>query len=327
MRSFNELKIIRMNNKKILISGGGIAGLTLAYWLEKYGFEPVIIEHASGMRDGGYMIDFWGVGYIVAERMGIVSELEKEQEQYKINEIKFINEKDKQVGGLKVSKLRELTDQRYMNLLRSGLERVLYEKVKDKVEIRFGTTIKEIRQDENVVHVTFASGISEAYDLLIGADGLRSNTRRLVLGPDSNYERFMGYYTAAYTIDNFTGNDQLFLSYTAPDHQIGIYDVGHHKLASFFIYKSNDFFGHISEDEKKQKLRDAYKQLKWYVPDVLERMDTAPDFYFDAVSQIELPEWHKNRVAFVGDACQAVSLISGQGSSLAMTGAYILAGD
>lgn len=316
-----------MKNKRILISGGGIAGLTLGYWLKEHGFEPIIIEIAPEMRVGGYMIDFWGVGFTVAERMNILQQLEAEQNQYKIHEIKFVNEKSEQVGGLKTAKLREMVNGRYFNLLRSSLEKVLYETIKETVDIRFATSITEIKQDAAGVQVIFNNGNAEKFDLLIGAEGLRSNTRRLIFGPDKDYELFLNYYTAAYTIENFIGKDELFLSYSAPGKQVGIYDVGNNQLATFFIFASKENYGQIHLAEKKQKLLNAFKTTGWYTPELLNRIKTAPDFYFDAVSQIELPVWHKNRIALVGDAAQAVSLISGQGSSLAMAAAYVLAGE
>ena len=317
----------KMKNKKILISGGGIAGLTLAYWLKEYGFEPTIVEIGNDLRAGGYMIDFWGVGYTVAEKMNILQQLELEQSNYKIQEVKFVDENSKRTGGLKTAKLRKLVNGRYLNLLRSSLEKVLYEKIKGKVDIRFSTSIAEINQHTESVQVIFNNGNSETFDLLIGAEGLRSNTRRLVFGPDKDYEVFLNYYTAAYTLDNFTGKDAFFESYSVPEKQIGLYDVGNKKLATFYIFRSKEYFGRIRTAEKKQKLLSAFKSVGWYTPELLKRIDTAPDFYFDAVSQIELPVWHKNRIALVGDAAQAVSLISGQGSSLAMAAAYILAGE
>ena len=316
-----------MKNKKILISGSGISGLTLGYWLKELGFDPLIIEIAPEIKTGGYMIDFWGEGYLVAERMGLIDQLKKEQDQYKINEIDFVNKKNKKIGGFNVSKLRQIVNGRYFNLLRSGLENVLYHKVKDKVDIRFSTTIIKIEQNEESVEVTLNNGETEKYDLVIGADGFRSNTRRLIFGPDEDYELFLNYYTAAYTIENFTGKEKIFLSFTNPDKQVGIYDVGNNKLSTFYIYRSTEHYGHIHTSDKKQKLFETYKNLGWYTPELMKRMDTAPDFYLDTVSQIELPIWHKDRVAVVGDAAQSVSLISGQGSSLAMTASYVLAGE
>lgn len=316
-----------MENSNILISGGGIAGLTLAYWLKEYGFNPTVIEISPKMREGGYMIDFWGVGFTVAEKMNILKKLENEQNKYKIDGINFVNENNKKIGGLKISKIRELVNYKYFNLLRSSLEKVLYNEIKDKVEIRFSTTISEIKQNEEKVLVSYENGESETFDLVIGADGLRSNVRRLVYGPDTEFELFLNYYTSAYTIDNFTKKDNLFLSFTIPKRQVGIYDVGKNKLATFYIYFDDEHYGHLSDDEKKQKLINTFKNVKWYVPEILKRINQTDDFYFDRVSQIELPKWDRGRIALVGDASHAVSLISGQGSSLSMASAYTLAGE
>lgn len=316
-----------LQNQRILISGGGIAGLTLAYWLKRFGFTPVVVESAPHNRLDGYMIDFLGPGYTVAERMQILQALETEQSRYKIDELLFVNAKNKKTGSLKTSRMRELLSQRYFNLLRSGLERCIYDQVKNECDIRFETTIKDIKDGKDGIEVTFSRGQAETFDLLAGADGLRSNTRRLVFGPDEQFERFMGYYTSAFTVDNFIGQDRLFLSYTEPGRQAGIYDAGAGHLATFFIYRSPEILPHMHQNEKKQQLKEAFRGLNWYIPEILRRMELTEDFYFDAVSQIELEQWHRGRTVLLGDAAQAVSLISGQGASLAMAGAYILAGE
>jgi 2-polyprenyl-6-methoxyphenol hydroxylase-like FAD-dependent oxidoreductase len=306
-----------------LISGGGIAGLTLGHWLRRHGLHPTILELAPGPRGGGYMIDFWGVGFDVAEKMEILGALEREH--CDIPRLEFVDERSAVRAVLEVRRLREMMGGRHFNLLRSGLEKALYEKVKDDVDIRFSTSIRALHQQNGAVEVELSDGTAETFDLVVGADGLRSHTRRLVFGEDDQFERFLGYYTATFTLPNHLGRKDVFQSYTAPERQVGIYSIPNDKLAAFFIFREREPFGHLSREARQERLRAAFFDLGWETPRLLNAMGSADDFYFDAVSQIVMPEWSKGRIALVGDACQCVSLISGQGSGLAMAGAYILA--
>ncbi len=317
-----------METRRVLISGGGIAGLTLAYWLRRRGMTPVVVEVAPQLRGGGYMIDFWGAGFDVAERMGIVPQLA--EVHHDIPALDFIDEAERVRSRFSFKDLRALLGGRHFSLLRSGLARVLHDQVKDDVEIRFGTSIRALRPDEDGVEVDLVTGdvpCTERFDLVVGADGLRSATRRMLFGPDARFERYLGYYTASYTVANTTGKTGVFQSLSAPGRQVGLYSVGHDRFAAFFIFADEAHTVRRAPAEQHEALRRAFGALGWRTPGLLDAMESATDFYFDAVSQIDLPRWSLGRVGLVGDACQCVSLISGQGSALAMAGAYTLAGE
>jgi 2-polyprenyl-6-methoxyphenol hydroxylase-like FAD-dependent oxidoreductase len=316
-----------MDNNNILISGAGIAGLTLAYWLNKFGFNPTIIEIAPKLREGGYAIDFWGAGFDVAERMKIVPDLEKAD--LEISEIAFVDENNKQKGGMNYRKLKQMMNGRALTLLRSDLSRVIYNHLDKDVEIIFGDNIRKIEQNDEGVVVTFDSGEIRLFDLVIGADGLHSNVRNLVFGDEVQFEKYYGYYTASYTIQDDIHNDTSFLIYNIPFKQAAVYSLNEHKTATFFIFTSQQKISYDNHDVEKQKeiLRREFEHAGWKCTKLLSKIDTAPDFYFDVVSQIQMSHWSKNRVSLAGDACDCPSLLSGQGSTLAIVGAYILAGE
>lgn len=316
-----------MDNKNILVSGAGIAGLTLAYWLKKFGFNPTIVERSPQLRGGGYAIDFWGAGYDVAEKMNIVPDLNKAD--LNISEVAFVDEMNKRKGALNYSKLKRLMNHRAFTLLRSDLSKVIYLHLDKDVEIIFGDTISKIEQNEKEAIVSFHSGHVRSFDLVVGTDGLHSIVRKLVFGDESQFEKYYGYYTASFTIKNGISNDNLFLLYNVPNKQSAIYSISEDESAAFFIFTSPKKLPYNLYDVEKQKklLRDEFENAGWKCAELLSKMDTAPDFYFDVVSQIQMYRWSKGRVTLVGDACYCPSLLSGQGSTLAMLGAYILAGE
>lgn len=315
-----------MENKNILISGAGIAGTALAFWLKKFGCNPTIVEIAPKLREGGYAIDFWGAGFDVAERMGILPDLSNVD--LKLSELTFVDENDKRRGGMNYRKIIKWMNGRAFTLLRSDLAKTIYKNLDKDIEIIFDDAISKIEQNENEVLVTFKNGNTRSFDLVVGADGLHSNVRNMVFGDEAQFEKYYGYYTASYTIPNPKG-DKDFSMFNVPRKQVALYPTNKNTSAVFYIFASSDklTYNHHDIEEQKQILRNEFKNSGWKCTDLLAEMDAAPDFYFDVVSQIQMTNWSKNRVALVGDACDCPSLLSGQGSTLAMVGAYILAGE
>ena len=319
-----------MDNKNILISGAGIAGLALAYWLKKHGFKPTVVEFAPKLREGGYAIDFFGAGFDVAEKMGILSDLEKVD--LRIKEVVFVDEQNRKRGALNAFQIRGLVNGRFYNVLRSDLARVISGHLDSGIEFIFGDTITKIEQTRNEVMVSFQSGNERIFDLVVGADGLHSNVRNLVFSDESQYEKYFEFYVAAYTILDHRKSfekDSLFKTYTVPGKQVNTYSTKGDKLTSLFIWSSAEKYAYEHSDVMRQKqiLRNEFRNVGWECPTLLEGLDKADDFYFDPISQIKMDHWSNGRVTLVGDACDCPSLLSGQGSTLAMVAAYILAGE
>lgn len=316
-----------MDNKNILISGAGIAGTTLAVWLKKFGFVPTIIASYPKLREGGYAIDFLGSGFDVAEKMGIVSELTKAD--LGISEVSLVDKNNRRRAGLNYKKLKILMKNRALTLLRSDLAKIIYNQLNSETEIIFGDTITEIQQQETAVIVTFHSGTIRKFDLLIGADGLHSNVRNIIFGDEGQFEKYFGYYTSSFTIEQQTDGSKEFQMYNVPGKQAAIYSNNKNKTTAFFIFTSPKelLYGHHDLEAQKQILRNEFLNCGWKCPHILKNMDKTTDFYFDVVSQIQMDSWSKDRVTLVGDACACPSLLSGQGSTLAMVGSYILAGE
>lgn len=317
-----------MKNRKILIVGTGIAGTTLAYWLHRYGFEPTLVERAEQLRTGGYVIDFWGVGYDVAERMGILPALK--QLALPVEGLKIVDEQGKRKGGLGLRAIRSLVGRRYLSILRSDLAKEIYGALGGEVRTLFGDTVTGLRQDDSGVTVEFRSGQSERFDLVFGAGGLHSPIRNLLFGAESNFEKFLGYYAASYSVVDYPHQEpHLFVSYSTPGKQVTRYTLRDGRTVFLFVFAADEKLSipHANVQAQKQALKDEFAGVGWECPDMLRRLDEDTEVYFDAVSQIHMEKWSRNRSTLVGDACACPSLLAGQGSALAMAEAYVLAGE
>jgi 2-polyprenyl-6-methoxyphenol hydroxylase-like FAD-dependent oxidoreductase len=199
------------------------------------------------------------------------------------------------------------------------------------VEYRFGDSIQDVRQDEAGVDVTFERGGSRRFNLLVGADGLHSIVRTLVFGDEAQFERYCGYQVGVFTTDNYLGLGVASIRlYGVPGKRVAVRSSrGNQTLAAFFLFKQPTRLRYDYHDvaRHKQLLASVFANEAWEVPRLLEKIQTAPDLYFDAVSQIRMETWSHGRVVLLGDAGYCPALLAGQGSTLAMMGAYILAGE
>jgi len=317
-----------MKNGRILINGAGIAGPTLAYWLKQYGFEPTLVERAPGIRQGGYIVDFWGIGFDVAEKMGLLPNLRSIA--VSIDELRFVDERGIRAGGFSASALMHSLGNRYITLHRSDLARCVYGSLEGKVTTIFDDTIIGLAQGKNGVHVDFQHGHSEIYDLVIGAGGLHSRVRYLVFGSEARFEKYMGYYVASFTAEDYAHHDErAYVSYAAPGRQVTRYSLDSGRTAFLFVFSSESKLEIAAQDTKAQKaiLHTEFGRAGWECSEILDDLDTCAELYFDSISQSEMDAWSRGRVALVGDACFCPSLLAGQGAALAMAGAYVLAGE
>ncbi len=317
---------LRMGAQSVLISGAGVAGPTLAFWLNAAGFQTTIVERAPALRSGGYVIDFWGLGYDIAERMGLHDGLEAIG--YHIGEFRVVGDRGERLAGFGVKGLYSLAGGRFITVPRSGLSRVLFEKAAPRTEVMFGDQIAAIREEADAAHVEFERAPARRFDLVIGADGLHSKVRELVFGPEARFEKDLGYAIAAFEAENYRPrDDDVYVVHNKPGAMVGRVTLREDRTLFLLIFTSEA--GEAPQDMAAQKavLREIYRDGGWECPQILDRLDAASELYFDRVSQIQMERWSKGRVALVGDAAFCVSLAAGQGSALAMTAAYALAGE
>ncbi|HEU5376647.1 MAG TPA: FAD-dependent monooxygenase [Ktedonobacteraceae bacterium] len=316
----------RIKNRNILISGASIAGPALAYWLSRYGFHPTVIEQAPALREGVYKVDIRGVAIDVAERMGILDDIR--QASTNMRGATFVNSANKPIATLPANFLEGRTD-RDDEIMRSDLARILYARTSQSVEYLFGDSITAMVQDNDGVNVTFERGTPHTFDLVVGADGLHSNVRRLAFGDESPFIRDLSAYISIFSIPNFLQLDHQELYYNAPGKLVCIYSARENcEARALFIFNSPPLFYDRSDSWKqKQLLAERFAGDTWQVPQLLKMAWDAPDFYFDSISLIQMGHWSIGRTALLGDAAYCASPASGQGTSLALVGAYVLAGE
>jgi 2-polyprenyl-6-methoxyphenol hydroxylase-like FAD-dependent oxidoreductase len=308
---------------RAIVCGAGVAGLSLAWWLDQAGWEVLLIEKAPELRDDGYMIDFFGAGYDVAERMGLLPDLK--QIHYPIPEIMYVDQQGRRVASLDYDVFCRLQNGRLLNFMHGDLVRMLFKNLSQSVAIRFNRTIDAVEAQQDGVEVLLDDGRRESGDLLVGADGTHSRVRELVFGAEQQFLRYLGFHTAAYTFEDQALRRELqgsFRNITAPDREAGFYPIRGEKVAAFFVHRTAH---QALSSSPREALESVYGNLGWLVPAALQHCGNSAQVYYDQVAQIVMPQWSRGRVTLVGDACHAVSLLAGQGASTAMAGAYVLA--
>jgi 2-polyprenyl-6-methoxyphenol hydroxylase-like FAD-dependent oxidoreductase len=315
-----------MKAKAVLISGAGIGGPTLAFWLKAAGFAPTLVERAPALRVGGFVLDLWGLGYDLAERMGLADCIERVG--YHVRELRIVDDRGKRTAGFGTQVFRELTGGRFVTLARSDLSRLLFEKIKDETELMFGDEIVGLDERADCVRVRFKHGGERAFDLVVGADGLHSGVRALAFGPQDRFERHLGYAVAAFQVAGYRPrDDDVYVTFSEPGQMLGRVALRDDRTLLLFVFAADRESLSTRPDEQKALLRRRYGGRKWECARILDELDRTTDLYFDQVSQIKMDGWSRGRVALIGDAAFCVSLMAGQGSALAMTAAYILAGE
>lgn len=308
---------------RIAISGAGVAGAALAHWLHRTGHTPTLIEQAPRFRTGGYMIDFWGVGYQVAKRMGIENPVRAAG--YEIERLRSVGSRGEVKADVDVEVFRRMVGDDFTSLPRGDLAAAIYATIEDKVETIFGDSIAAVDERGDGVSLTFERGAPRDFDLVIGADGLHSNVRRLAFGPETDFEHYLGCKVAACVVNGYRPRDELvYVMYATPGHQLARCALRGDRTMFLFIFRAErDDPGGSPKDQ----LRNEFGDMGWESREILAALDDVDDLYFDVVSQIRMDRWSRGRALLIGDAAACISLLGGEGTGLAMTEAYVLAGE
>jgi len=312
--------------KTVLISGASVAGLTLAHWLRRRGCTPTVVERAPGLRPGGQAVDVRGVALDVLERTGVLDEARRLRTR-----MRGMSMLD--ADGTELWRSTELAlssgrfDSPDVELLREDLTRLLHSRAQDGVEYLFGDSVTALDQSTDGVRVRFRHAAPRTFDAVVGADGLRSTVRRLAFGPEERHIRHLGAYVGVFSARNFLGLDDWQTWLQSDGASYCVYPVrGNTQLRVTLGFESGPLdYDHRDTGQQKALVADRLAHLGWETPRLLEAMRQAPDFYFDAVAQVRMERRSYGAVALAGDAGYAPSVLSGQGTSMALVGGYVLA--
>lgn len=309
----------------VLISGASVAGPVLAFWLRRAGVDVTVVEKADAVRGGGYPIDLRGVAVDVVERMGLLDRVEAARTGTRT--LTFVSERGRTIAALDPATLLGEQSIRAVELPRGDLTAVLWEATRDDVEYVFDDRITALDDRADGVHVTFGHGEPRVFDLVIGADGLHSGVRALAFGPEAPVRRDLDACYAAFSVpEHFDGLDREAVMMNVPGRSATLYAVRDQPVTTVLSFTGPvPTLDHRDTEGQRRLVEHVFGGLGWWVPELLVRMRAAEDFYFDTVSQIRMPSWTRGRVGLVGDAAHAPSFRSGQGTSIATVGAYVLA--
>jgi 2-polyprenyl-6-methoxyphenol hydroxylase-like FAD-dependent oxidoreductase len=313
---------------KILISGASVAGPVLAYWLRRHGFTPTVVERSPTPRKtGGHAVDLFRPAMAIAERMGVLpAVLARGTGTDRMTLLRAGQTRGVEVD---VARLMAAFSDRHVEIMRDDLSEIFLGATGD-VEYVYGDSIAAIAEDARGVDVTFERGAARRFDLVIGADGLHSNVRRLVFGEERRFASHIGAYLAVVTLPNYLGLQNHAVMFGAPGRMAGLYSARHMDDArAVFLWRSPPIeVHHRDAARQKQLVREAFAGTGWAeLPRVMAELERTPAFYFDAITQLRMDSWSRGRVSLVGDAGYSPGPAVGGSTSLAVVGAYVLAGE
>lgn len=331
-----------MSRLKVLISGGGIAGTALAFWLSKIGHDVTVVEWFPSLRTTGLQLDLRGHGIEVIKRMGLEHAFRERgaPEQG----LQIVNSAGKRKAFFPANRtgkgLQSFTTD--WEIMRGDLCQLLYHHSKDRAKYVFGTSVESFENKDDGVEVKLTNGNTDRYDLLVGADGIGSRTRRMMLGSSKidevdkadGFQPLRGVYIAYFTASWPMKEDEEYLAtvYTATGRRAIM--VRRHKPDKVQVYlicksDSEKLRNAPKGDVKKEKeaLAEIYQGAGWRIEEILKALKDADDFYLEHMGLVKLDSWSRGRVTLLGDAAYCPSASTGMGTTSATVGAYVLAGE
>ncbi|MFF0866461.1 FAD-dependent monooxygenase [Nonomuraea sp. NPDC003560] len=307
---------------RILISGGSVAGPALAYWLHRHGHQVTVVERAPAPRGGGAAIDFRGSALDVLDRMGLLAEMRRHATT--MTSMTLVDEAGDTLAVLPAEAISG-----ELEVLKSDVTKVLYEATRDTVEYLFDDTVTALDQDAAEVRVRFEKAAPRTFDLVVGADGMHSKVRALAFGPESRYVRDLGIYGALFTTGNILDLRDAGLMHNTPGRSALAFTAhGNTELRVGLSFAADDLvYDRRDRAQQERLVAEHYAGAGWEVPRLLAAMREAEEFFFDSSGQVVMGTWTNGRVTLLGDAAYCAAPTSGRGTSQALIGAYVLAGE
>ncbi len=310
---------------RVLISGASIAGPVLAYWLTRHGFDVTVVERAPTLRKtGGHAVDLFRPSMQISAKIGVLPRIEAHATG--TTRMTIYRAGRKRPANVDLTKLYRAASDEHVEIMRDDLSEIYYDAGRDDVEYLFDESIAGVSPNGDV---TFEHAAPRRFDIIAGADGLHSNVRRLIFGDDENLTRFLGAHLAVASIPKALAPEGEMLCQMAPGRLAAVYSARHLNDARLlFLFNSPELrYDHRDTLQQKQILHRAFLGMAAEVDRWLGQLDDSPAFYFDAITALELDGWSRGRVTLVGDAGYCPGPAVGGSTSLAVVGAYLLAGE
>jgi len=313
-----------MNEKNVLVSGASFAGLSTAFWMSRLGYNVTVVEVAQGVRLGGTAVNIKGRTIDIVRRMGLLEQIRTHR--MSLRKWEFKDERDETVRALVIRREDEAPSDDEFEIERTVLLNMLFDTVKDRVEVVFDDSITALREVNHGIEATFGKSAPRTFDLVFGCDGIHSAVRRLWFGDEAQYLHFLGLYFSITIADKLLIERDTAQMFNVPG-----------KTAMLNAYKNNTdivlsfasdheiSYDRRDEGEQRRIVAEQFVGVGWRTAEMLQEVQRSESFYFDKLCQVRMPAWSKGRVALVGDAAYCPSPAAGMGGSIAIDGAAALA--
>jgi len=313
-----------LKEKSVLISGASFAGLSTAYWMNKAGYQVTVVEIARGLKKGGTPVNIEGNTIGIVKRMGLPDQIRSNNIVTEVME--FINADGVRARQMPLQKEDDQPAKEEYQIERNSLLTILFEAVKDDVDIIFGDSIASLKEEKDYVDVTFKGGTQRSFDLLFGCDGVHSAVRKLAFGEEAAFVHFLGAYFSITIVDKLLIRENILQLYNEPGKAIMLNTYNNKTdIVLCFSSETEIPYDYRNEDQQRTIILDQFATVGWRGSELLDEVRKSKTFYFDKLCQVTMPSWTKGRVALVGDAGYCASPAAGKGGSLAIDGAAALA--
>jgi 2-polyprenyl-6-methoxyphenol hydroxylase-like FAD-dependent oxidoreductase len=313
-----------LQNKNVLISGASFAGLSTAYWMNKFGYQVTVVEVAKELKKGGTPVNILGNTIDIVKRMGLFDKILSNKLNMEMMEFK--NSEDVTVRRELIQQQQEHTGEIEFEIERDVLLRIMYDAVREDVAFIFDDSIVSLEEDDKGINVAFKHGSRRSFDLVFGCDGIHSVVRKCWFGEETAFSHFLKTYFSITIVDKLLIPENTLQLYSEPGRTIMLNTYNNKTDIVLCFFSEHEIaYDYRNEQQQRQIITDQFKGAGWRTPELLEELKGSKTFYFDKLCQMRMPSWTKGRVALVGDAGYCASPAAGRGGSLAIDGAAALA--
>jgi 2-polyprenyl-6-methoxyphenol hydroxylase-like FAD-dependent oxidoreductase len=319
-----RIKMESLKNKKVLVSGASIAGLSTAYWMHKLGYQVTVVEMANQPRTAGAAVDIRGATVDVVKRMGIFEQLKSNR--LHVDLVEFKNADDVTVGSISLANEGDELPNDEIEIERDIFIGVLFDHLKNDVEFIFNNSITALNETEHNIHATFKNGEQRSFDQVFGCDGMHSGVRKIWFGHEAEYTHFLEAYFSITIVNKLLIPQKTMQMFNVPDKAIMLNAYKNKTDVIFCFFSEKEIpYDYRNAEEQRKIIIEQFAGQNWRTAALLKEVQQSKNFYFDKFCQVKMPSWTKGRVALVGDAGYCASPAAGMGASLSISGAAALA--